>query len=324
MFFAYDHASVRFTGRWAPLTGGMATTAAGSKLEFAFKGTLAVMHFDIHNIPSAMPHLWISVDGGDMAEATVDHYLRVHCNADGEHRVTVIYKGGQETMNRWYHPLGGKVHFLGFDADDCAALPPQTKKTIELIGDSITEGVLIDAQYAPIPADQENRPYEDDFLATYGCLTATALGLEPLPCAYGAVGVTRTGCGAVPPAPDMYSFCFDGAPVTYPAADFVLINHGTNDRGASADTFAAAYRRLLDAVVAKNPQAKIAVITPFCGAFHDELFALVADYNKAHGTDIFVVDTAGWLPLDPLHPLRAGHRKAADRLIPILREHFGL
>ena len=107
-------------------------------------------------------------------------------------------------------------------------------------------------------------------------------------------------------------------------ADFVLINHGTNDRGASADTFAAAYRRLLDAVVAKNPQAKIAVITPFCGAFHDELFALVADYNKAHGTDIFVVDTAGWLPLDPLHPLRAGHRKAADRLIPILREHFGL
>ena len=92
----------------------------------------------------------------------------------------------------------------------------------------------------------------------------------------------------------MYSFCFDGAPVTYPAADFVLINHGTNDRGASADTFAAAYRRLLDAVVAKNPQAKIAVITPFCGAFHDELFALVADYNKAHGTDIFVVDTAGW------------------------------
>lgn len=55
--------------------------------------------------------------------------------------------------------------------------------------------------------------------------------------------------------------------------------------------FAAAYRRLLDAVVAKNPQAKIAVITPFCGAFHDELFALVADYNKAHGTDIFVVDT---------------------------------
>ena len=324
MFFAYDHASVRFTGRWAPLTGGMATTAAGSKFEFAFKGTMAVMHFDIHNIPSALPHLWVSVDDSDMAEATVDHYMRVHCRADGEHRVTVIYKGGQETMNRWYHPLGGKVHFLGFDADDCAALPPQTKKTIELIGDSITEGVLIDAQYAPIPADQENRPYEDDFLATYGCLTATALGLEPLACAYGAVGATRTGCGAVPPAPDMYGFCFDGAPVTYPAADYVLINHGSNDRGVPVDTFTAAYRRLLDAVVAKNPHAKIAAITPFCGAFHDEIIALVADYNKEHGTDIFTVDTAGWLPPDPLHPLRPGHRKVADHLIPILREHFGL
>lgn len=47
---------------------------------------------------------------------------------------------------------------------------------IEFVGDSITEGVLIDAECTIFTNDQLNRPFEDDVTATYAWLTAEALG----------------------------------------------------------------------------------------------------------------------------------------------------
>ena len=324
MFFHVSRPSVRTMGRWAPFRYGMATTAPGSAIELAFTGSVATLYFDIENLTLPYPHLWICLDGGALFEVPVERYLRVQAPSNGEHFLKIVYKGARETANRWHHPLQGYVLFTGFEADGEGTLLEDTRKTIELVGDSITEGVLIDPQYAPNGEnDQYNRPYQDDALATYGALLAKELDLIPLFCAYGAVGVTKGGCGGVPCAPALYDYCFEGARVGYAPADYVLINHGTNDQH-NPHLFNEGYTALLDRVFARNPKAKVVVLVPFCGAFKRELEALIPTYCAQKKKTILLIDTTGWLPPDPLHPLRDGHIIASKKIAEIMRAHFDL
>ena len=118
----------------------------------------------------------MQLDGGVRFEVPLDRYLLVECGA-GDHVLTVILKGEVEMQHRWHHPLIAKLSLIGYEAEAAAALPENRKKTIELIGDSITEGVLVDAGYAPDRNDDvQNRPYQDDVTATYAYRTALALG----------------------------------------------------------------------------------------------------------------------------------------------------
>ena len=325
MKYGYDSGAVRYIGRWGRYREGMAATACGSQMEVAFRGRGAVLHFDPTD--SLTPsHFYIQVDGGARVETVADYTVHIRCAEDGEHVVRVMLKSGGEIQNRWEFPLQCKIHFLSFEADGEGTLPPVTKKRIELIGDSITEGILVEVD-SPYPdGDDRSRPYYDDFTETYGAMIADALGLEPLPGAYGAVGVTHGGNGGVPRAADMYDYCFEGCPVSYEPVDYVLINHGTNDawQEAHIQQFAACYRELLDRIVARNPHARIAAIIPFYGCFADELRALIPAYNREKGTSVLLIDTTGWLPQEPIHPLYAGHRLAAERILPTLRRAWGL
>lgn len=324
MFFSFNDPSVRAIGRWAQLDMSYITAAAGSKLEIAFTGDMITLHFSLRNNEAPYPHLWLSVDGGARFEATLDHYIRVHCNSFNSHILTVVYKGGQESTARWFEPLVGKVQFLGYDADDSAVLPPCTKKTVEFVGDSITEGVLVDAHYSPIlPHGQADRPYQDDVLGTYAAIAADELDLEPVFAGYGAVGATKSGCGNVPPAAEMYPYCYDGHPKTHKPCNFVVINHGTNDRG-NPDIFCEKYRQLLDVIVKHNPNSNIVAMIPFIGAYREVIPNIVKEYNKTYGTDIFVVDASGWVPAEPLHPNRESHKIAGKRLAEILKQRYNL
>lgn len=324
MKFKFNDKSVRAIGRWGVDSDSYVTTATGSKLEIAFKGKLITLHFDMCDNQSPYPHLWISVDNKNRFEATLDHYIRVWCEDDGEHLLTVVYKGGQEITPRWYKPLVGKVQFCGYEAKDCACLPETKSKTIEFVGDSITEGVLIDAQYMPFSENGPlNRPFQDDVLATYAAITAENLKMEAYFAGYGAVGVTKSGCGEVPAAAQMYPFCFDGCRVSYPPCDYIVINHGTNDR-RNPDEFEQKYYELLSVIYNRNPESKIIAMVPFIGAFRNEIHETVKKFNKQNNTDIFVVDTDGWVPSEPLHPLRESHFKAAQKLTAVLKEKYFL
>lgn len=324
MFFPFNDTSVRATGRWAHLDMCYITTAAGSKLEIAFRGNMITLHFSMRNNEAPYPHLWLSLDGGARFEATLDNYIRVYCEDAGEHILTVVYKGGQEVIPRWFAPLVGKVQFMGYDAEDSAILPENTKKTVEFVGDSITEGVLIDEHYAPIiPNGQKNRPYQDDVLATYAATAARILNLEPIFAGYGAVGATKSGCGEVPPAAEMYPYCYDKMPISHKPCDFVIINHGTNDRH-NPEAFPQKYRELLEVIIKYNPNSKIVAMIPFIGAFHDEIKNVVNEVNGIYGTDIFVVDASGWVPAEPLHPNRENHKIAGEKLAAILRQRYNL
>ncbi len=323
MFLTYNHPSVRLTGRFHPLGSATAATAPGSYIEIAFKGNFIRLSFDIKDCEYPFPHISLTLDGGPLFEAAIDRYLRVDCE-EGEHLLKVIYKGGKERHNRWEKPLAGKFSFIGAEVDYPAELAPDMRKTIEFVGDSITEGVLIDAFLHPFDDDQWNRPFQDDVTATYDYLTAKALNLRDLHMGYGAVGATKAGVGGVPKAAEAYPYCFSGAPVLYGDPDFILINHGANDRRTGTDLYVTEYEKLLDLIVSTHPTSKIVCLSAFCGFGHEELGKLVAEYNAKNGTDIFFIDSTGWVTPEPLHPLRDGHKTIAAHLIPILKAKFDL
>ena len=138
-------------------------------------------------------------------------------------------KSAVEFQNRWKKPIEPKVTFTGAYADDFYVLPPDNRKTIEFVGDSITEGVLTDPACSPFENDGNNRVFEDDVFATYAYRTAEKLDFRPIIAAYGGIGLTMGGSGNMPGAATMYCSCFDGAQTNYPDPDYIVLNLGTND-----------------------------------------------------------------------------------------------
>lgn len=314
MFFNYTNPSIRYTGRFAEYEGAMTSTAPGSEIAIAFTGDNIVLSFDTTNYQDPVPHVYLQLDGGDMFESAITSFLRVN-SSSGEHVLRVIYKSAVEAQPRFYHPLVGKIAFKGFWADNTAVLPEDNRKTIEFVGDSITEGVLIDVELFENAGPQETRPFVDDVTATYAYLTAKHFGLKNLHMGYGAVGVTHGGQGMVPKAAKAYPYCFDGAPVTYPHPDYILINHGANDSGHTAEEYITEYRKLLELVRSTHTDSVIIVLSAFCGTYPNELKALVEEFNKTNNDTVHFIDASTWGKGHPLHPLRHGHIEIAGKLI---------
>ena len=323
MFFNYSHPSIRPTGRWAPVSDRLCATAAGSSLEIAFEGDHIRLDFYLKYHQHPYPHLWLQIDGGPRFEVPLDWHIRID-TPNGAHTLKLIYKGAVEQQHRWHEPLVGCIPFLGYEAEKAGVLTPDTRKTIEFIGDSITEGVLIDAELQHYAIGQMNRANQDDVCADYSWLTAEALNLRSYHCDYGAVGITKGGCGGVPKAAECYPYCFAGVPVPYDHPDFILINHGTNDRRVTDEVFATEYTAFLKQVRTAHPTSRIIVLSPFGGAFHLVVGEVVEQFNAREQDDVFYIDSYGWISPEPLHPLRDGHRIVAEHLIPILKEKYSL
>jgi len=340
MFIKWNHDSIRLTGRWSrlekdstdihrfvkPTAAYTSTTATGSYFEMAFKGRMALLHFDLGYLFQPFPHLWIQVDGGAMIEAPVDRHLRVDALTDGEHIVKVTFKSAMDEQNRWYLPLASVVSFIGATVEEPAALPADERRIIEFIGDSITEGIWADLGFAfrqDNVLDQFNRVYTNDSLATYASLTAEMLGMRPIFQAYGAVGLTRTGSGCVPRAGLLYPYVFDTVPYTGEKPDVIVINHGTNDLNAGSEEYIMRYREYIDIVRGINPDAEIICLPPFGGYHHDDVAAFVEEYNAGHEKPLHFISTRGWIPKEPSHPLRDGHRTVAEHLAPLIRGIIG-
>lgn len=325
-FFDCTDSRIVYTGRWATLGKSMTATATGSRFSLAFEGTMAVLHFDVFLLQTPAPHLYIQVDKGALVESTLERYIRIQTAQSGRHTVQVILKSMVEGFPRWHLPLANRLSFMGVEADELTALPRprKKKKTIEFVGDSITEGVEVDVAYAPTRMNQLDRPFQDDVTATYAWLLADKLGLEPLFMGYGAVGVTTSGQGGVPKAAQAYPYCFADAPVTYGHPDYVFINHGTNDFPADSVTFTAGYVALLDAILTAHPKTQIIAMSVFRGTHEEDVEKLVAEYNERHKQHILFINGSHWLSREILHPARDGHAAAAEKLADILREQLAL
>ena len=312
--------ATRFVGRWIIFDNVAKTTAPGAYFDLAFSGQELILHFETKWQLSPAPHLWVRVDDGARVEVPIDKHLRVWTAEPGNHIVRVIYKSANEMAHRWHEPFGGSVEFLGYDAEAPGVLPrAEKRKTIEFVGDSITEGILIDEPLGD-GVKWFGRPYQDDVTAGYAWLTAEALNLEPYIMGYGGVGVTKGGSGGVPRAQDAYPYCYAEAPIPYASPDYILINHGANDRFAAPEAVCDGYEELLDAVTSHNPDSKIFVLAPFCGAHEDALEMLISNYNSRKKTNIAFIRTTNWIPKEPLHPDREGHREVSRRLAEELRK----
>ncbi|MBE6577341.1 MAG: hypothetical protein E7653_04310 [Ruminococcaceae bacterium] len=319
-----SHPSIRLTGRWDTSRKGIAeTTNTGSYIDFAFEGRTAIVLFDASENHIPQLHLWISVDDGPKIEALIDNYMRIVAPDDGKHTVRIIYKSGTEQASRWYRPLHGKVTFVGVVVDKPVDMPEDDRLCIEFVGDSITEGILVNADYVNIGHVQYdvthlNCPYHADVCETYAWRTAEALDLRPCIMGFGAVGVTKGGQGKVPAATEAYPYNFDGSPVTRKKPNIVVLNHGTNDPRANVPNFLEKYELMLDVIKEQNPEAVVVSLTPFGGKFHEEIGKLVGEYNAKHSCNVYFVDTFGWISPEPVHPLRDGHATVAKNFIPIL------
>lgn len=320
MYLKSDNNSIRYTGRWGKCGEAVVTTATGGMIEIAYSGTAAVMHFDMDFSAHPYPHVWISVDNGAKVEVPLDRVIRVEAPENGEHIIKVVYKSAVEQHHRWNGPLVGKLALLGVDVDAPAALPEDNRKIIEFIGDSITEGVLIDGFYNFEKNDQYNRPNQDDSTATYAYLTAEALGMKPVIMGYGAVGVSGGGCGSVPRAALAYPYNFAGSPAKAQGSDIIVINHGANDRGVTDEEYACRYEELLKIVREINPNSKIVALSAFCGSHPEALKAMVEKFNKENCDNVYFIDSDGWIPEEPLHPLRDGHKIVAEHLTEELKK----
>ena len=80
------------------------------------------------------------------------------------------------------------------------------------------------------------------------------------------------------------------------------------------------YGELLDTIRAVNPQAAIVCLSAFCGAFDSELGTFVVSYNEKNGSNVHYISSKGWVPAEPLHPLRQGHRIIAEKLAAELKK----
>lgn len=325
MVVPYSHESVRLTGRWKQYPDRAVTTAPGSYFEFAFSGDMAVIRFDTAINQTPHLHLWIRLDGGDMIETPIDSYLRVRAGTVGQHICRVVFKGSVEQTGRWQAPLTGAVQFLGIQTEHPVAIAPDTRPIMEFIGDSITEGVLIDTDYCEktrpaFELDQLNRPYQDDSCATWAWLTAEALNYRPMIMGYGAVGIVRKAAAGfrrrrIPTRSSLRASRW---------RDFrrrMLLSSTTagNDRSATPELYRQGYMRLLDEVRERSPKAEIFAVSAFCGAQKDTLEALVTDYNAANKTRVHFINASEWIPPEPLHPHRDGHRTVAAHLAPLMR-----
>ena len=323
VFTDINSPSIRLSGRWNVKEKEAVSATPGAYFEFAYKGKCAELYFDIFWNIAPFPHLWISVDDGAMIEASLDKYIRVDAKCDGEHIVKVIFKSAVESQHRWYNPLNGQVTFLGFDADAPTELPEDNRKIMEVIGDSITEGVLTDPTYGPTIFDLPSRLYENDITATYGWQTAEKLGFRPFMVGYSGLAMSAVGCGAVPPPETSYYNYYENAPVKEFTADVIIINHGANDRWTEEGAYIREYIKFLGTLRKHNPNAKIVVLSPFVGAFIEELDEMVTKFNDENNDEIIFISTNHWIPEEPLHPARDGHTIVTERLVAELKKVLG-
>lgn len=328
MFFDYKHSSIRYTGRFSEYTvtrgeenretTAMTATATGSYIEIAFRGDKIVLYFEDKDFCVPFPHIWVQLDGGAKFEAAITGIIQVDCEQDCAHTIKIVFKGAKEAQQRFMLPLSSKLSFKGYDAKDSNILPEDNRKTIELVGDSITEGTWVDRQIVRDGLSHRDfEPCINDCHGTYAYNLVKHYNLRPLHSAYGGVGVCKAWSQEVPVTKYGYPYCFEGAPVTYGHPDYILINLGTNDAGnIPLEEFVDEYRNALTLIRSTHPDSVIICCTPFSGSYEKDIPEIVYSFNDSK---MHCISTAWGREYD-IHPSREQHKVIADKLIEAVRD----
>ncbi|MCP2167475.1 SGNH/GDSL hydrolase family protein [Goodfellowiella coeruleoviolacea] len=318
---AATSAHVDAVGHWGRTEAGLVTVNSGARLAIRFTGHTLRGLFDTSGITNP-PQIYVSIDGRPPVRHVVDADqidFTPTPLAGTTHTAVLTVKDVDEHANRWVPPLRSGLVVTGFRLDAHGHLlgqPPRSGPRIEFYGDSITQGVKALGNVAG--------PDGSDGTATYSFRAGQQLGARVSQIGFGRQGIIRTGNGNVPPAPESLGWNFQGSPARPFHPDAVVVNQGTNDAQYDSAQFRPAYLGYLRQLRAANPTAWIFAMRPFGGAHGADIAEAVRELADDR---VVYVDTTGWLDAtdytDTVHPTVAGHQKAADRLVPLLRDALG-
>ena len=323
-----DMKSLRFFGRWDLRTPEHALTVnSGSYVKARFEGSDITAKFDLATNKPPLPTIAWQIDNGEWQESAIADQVKLGEGLPGgPHTLILMARGLDEHQPRWTPPLVASISFEGFELPVggklLGPLPEwdHPKRRMEIIGDSITEGVLVHSKRD----GKQTWPWQTDGRLAYSGQTAVRLGAEWRQVGFGAQGITHGGSGGTASAPDTFNFFYKGCPRDDWQPDLVVINHGTNDGGAPSSHFRPLYAKYLEQIRSAYPKAKIAAMRPFNGAHAADILAEVKARNESGDADVFFIDSTGWLGktdfTDGLHPNVEGSEKAADKLAPELEK----
>ena len=314
----------QYYGRWDLTKAGKATTVnSGSHVTASFMGSGISAKFDTAGNTGDTPTVSIKIDDGELVEKEIAGTLELAKDLPvALHTVTLFVRGMNEAQERWTPPLVSSTVFTGFTVVGGNIVPTArpTRVKMEFLGDSITEGVALQAAG---PQGQTSQNWRTNGPRGYAAVTAMKLQAEWRQVGFGRQGLTIVGNGGVPKAQDAFNWFYSGVPRDSWQPDIVVINQGTNDRGTAGATFAPLYNSFLGLVRTAYPNAKIVALRPLVGDFGGEISAQVAARKTAGDAKIFYVDTAGWTSngdfTDGVHPNQAGSVKIADKLVTALQ-----
>jgi len=316
--------SIVFSGRWDLRSHDRAITVnSGSYLRARFSGTSINAKFDLSLNKTPLPTMTWRIDDGNWQESEIAPEVKL---ADGlppaTHTVWLMVRGIDEHQNRWTSPLVGSVTFLGLGLPEGGEmLPPlepwiKPQLKIEFLGDSITEGVLVQA--GGRGPGKTSWPWQTDALHSYACQSALLLNADWRQVGFGATGLGHGGSGGAKPALESFNYFHQDCPRDDWQPDLVVINQGTNDGGMPPEKYAPLYARYLALVRQAYPKAKIAALRPF-GGF--QAASIKQDVNEARtqgDSALYYIDTTGWYS-GSIHPNAASSIGLAEKLTAALK-----
>lgn len=321
-FVAPNDWHLRFEGRWSQTTRAATTVNSGSRMFLRFTGERVQGLFDTSTITNP-PRIYVRIDGGPAADYFVDRPIidfTPRALGSGPHLLELDVRDVDERANRWTPPLNSGVILTGLEIGRGGSLLPPPRlpsRTMEFLGDSITQGVrAVGPQIGPTGADATK---------DYAWLVGKAFHTDFAQVGFGAQGIVVPGGGGVPPAPAAFPYDFAGAPIDRSfVPDVVVVNQGTNDGSVASTTFEPAYLRYLREIRARWPHALIFAMRPFDGAHAGDIRRAV---RRMRDRCVSFVDTTGWLRpdelTDGLHPTVTGHEVVARHLTRIIGARTG-
>jgi len=315
-----------FFGRWfeKEISGirHVCTVNQGAEFYTWIRGTsyLTALFTNISSSGNS-PVVSVSVDGGDFNRVTISSSttpltgvsLASGLSTD-DHLVRIVVSGLQESDNKWVNEIG--LAFGGFLVATGGAVIPikPSNKVIEFFGDSITEGINVLGTGANPSVNCAEKAFP--FIAT------DILNCSNVRVGFGGTGVTHGGSGGMPKMLTTISLMTSTRFENAQSPDILVVNHGTNDSGATSEDFTLDYTEAIDKLQRNFPCVPIFCMRPFNGSFEDEISDIVNSYDNKN---IYYVDTTDWgvTYSDGLHPDVIGGQVAGEKLAEFIYNELG-
>lgn len=256
------------------------------------------------------PYFAYSIDGGEPVRQHITEPT-VTLPDTNRHTVRIIADAMTEGEGKWKQEKGFALKSITpAEGGSIVGIKPR-EKAIFFYGDSITEGIRALNMNATSDGNSATNAY------SWQC--AEALGVTPYLIGYGASGIIAEG--SFHTMMNAMDYLSNGRPVEDGVIpDVIVINHGTNDGGASRKKFEEALTATLTHLREKYPDTPIVYLIPFNQAQAKPIENTVKDFENA-----YVVETKGWKVTytDGVHPDAAGAKAAGEMLASELIGIFG-